>query len=56
MSPHRSPRIVYCGMFGPLSRVPLAALLERGDDVRAEAMDGGGVNNASALEVEMPAT
>jgi methionyl-tRNA formyltransferase len=35
MQPTRSPRIVYCGMFGALSRVPLAALLDAGFDVRA---------------------
>lgn len=34
------PRIVYCGMFGPLSRLPLAALLERGDNVRAVVVPG----------------
>lgn len=40
MSPRPAPRIVYCGMFGPLSRVPLAALLERGDDLRAVVVPG----------------
>jgi methionyl-tRNA formyltransferase len=30
-----APRIVYCGMFGTLSRVPLAALLDAGYDIRA---------------------
>src|SRR3954452_8016436 len=35
MQPARSPRIVYCGMFGQLSRAPLAALLDAGFDVRA---------------------
>ena len=33
--PAPAPRIVYCGMFGTLSRVPLAALLDVGYDVRA---------------------
>src|SRR4051794_5494438 len=35
MQPTRSPRIVYCGMFGSLSHVPLAALFDAGFDVRA---------------------
>ncbi|HEY8601612.1 MAG TPA: formyltransferase family protein [Thermomicrobiales bacterium] len=30
-----APRIVYCGMFGTLSRMPLAALLDAGYDIRA---------------------
>ncbi len=33
--PDPALRIVYCGMFGTLSRVPLAALLDAGYDVRA---------------------
>ena len=33
--PDPAPRIVYCGMFGTLSRVPLAALLDAGYDIRA---------------------
>ena len=40
MLPRPAPRIVYCGMFGPLSRVPLATLLERGDDLRAVIVPG----------------
>lgn len=30
-----APHIVFCGMFGTLSRVPLAALLDAGYDIRA---------------------
>ncbi len=30
-----SPRLIYCGMFGALSRVPLMAVLDAGYDVRA---------------------
>lgn len=40
MAARPSPRIVYCGMFGPLSRLPLAALLERGTDLRAVVVPG----------------
>lgn len=40
MSPSSPPRIIYCGMFGPLSRVPLATLLERGADLRAIIVPG----------------
>src|SRR3712207_4806393 len=46
---NRAPRVVYFGMFGPLSRVPLGALLDAGVDVaavvvppRADAADGPG--------------
>lgn len=41
MPPHPSPRLVYCGMFGLLSRAPLAALLEAGHDVRAVIVPAG---------------
>lgn len=34
------PRIIYCGMFGALSRVPLAALLAAGVGVRAVVVPG----------------
>ena len=38
------PRVVFFGMFGPLSRAPLAALLAAGVDVRAVVVPGQGGN------------
>ncbi len=47
----RAPRVVYFGMFGVLSRAPLAALLDAGVDVRAVVVPPRGDDAPSGVAV-----
>ena len=53
MSAASAPRIVYCGMFGTLSRVPLAALLDAGCDIRAVVVPAA--TDAPSVSTLLPA-